>query len=64
MQSNFKNKELLRFLLSCLMVIYGWKFKIKAVALKKKSKLLKLVKNNLVKNMPHLTIKKVKTNKV
>ena len=46
------------------MVIYGQKCKIKEVVLKKKSKLLKLVKNNLVKNMPHLTIKKVKTNKV
>jgi hypothetical protein len=64
MQSNFKNKELLRLLLNCLMVIYGLKCKIKAVALKKKSKKLKLVKNNLVKNILHLTIKKVKTNKV
>ena len=64
MQSNFKNKELLRLLLSCFMAIYGLKCKIMAVALKKKSKNFKLAKQNLVKNMPHLTIKKVKTNKV
>jgi hypothetical protein len=42
MQSNFKNKELLRLFLSYFMVIYGLKCKIKAVALKKKSNFIKI----------------------
>ena len=42
MQSNFKNKELLRLLLKCFMTIYGLKYRTKAVALKKKSKSIKI----------------------
>ena len=47
MQSNFKNKELLKLLLKCLTVIYGQKCKIKALALKKKSNKINISSNLL-----------------